>query len=281
MRKSRLRRISRRLSQWALEHMAKPYDSDCLKRSAVVFSPHFDDETLGCGGTILKKTRQGAEVRVIFVTDGNASHSRLISQPELRFIRSNEARNAARLLGLDARHVIFLDYEERKLSERLQPAIEKVTEILQRHRPEEIFLPYSKDPEMDHVVTNRIVLSAARLYGDGMAIYEYPIWFWRHWPWVPLGTTRYRQLLRTTSAILTFELRLLKDFRCRVYVGDVLEQKRLALDQYRSQMTRLRPVAEWRTLPDLSDGQFLECFFQQHEVFRPRRGLGPFDSEAR
>ena len=47
----------------AAAHMA-----DCdLEKSAVVFAPHPDDETLGCGGTIALKVRAGAEVNALRV----------------------------------------------------------------------------------------------------------------------------------------------------------------------------------------------------------------------
>jgi LmbE family N-acetylglucosaminyl deacetylase len=44
----------------------------------VVFSPHPDDETLGCGSTIIKKKRLGADVTIVFMTDGSKSHPHFI-----------------------------------------------------------------------------------------------------------------------------------------------------------------------------------------------------------
>jgi len=39
-------------------------------RSALVLAPHPDDETLGCGATILRKRAAGTPVHVLIVTDG-------------------------------------------------------------------------------------------------------------------------------------------------------------------------------------------------------------------
>jgi hypothetical protein len=36
-----------------------------LGRSSIIFSPHQDDETLGCGGTIIRKKRVGADVKIV------------------------------------------------------------------------------------------------------------------------------------------------------------------------------------------------------------------------
>lgn len=38
----------------------KPLSTKELAASAIIFSPHQDDETLGCGGTIIRK-RQGGQ----------------------------------------------------------------------------------------------------------------------------------------------------------------------------------------------------------------------------
>jgi LmbE family N-acetylglucosaminyl deacetylase len=62
--------------------------------------------------------------------------------------------------------------------------------------------------------------------------------------------------------------RLLKDFTCTVDIRDALETKRAALERYASQMRRLVPDPAWRTLGDVSNGDFLQCFLQEREVFK-------------
>jgi LmbE family N-acetylglucosaminyl deacetylase len=154
-----------------------------MRRPAVVFSPHFDDETLGCGGTIIKKKMAGADVKIVFMTDGSKSHRHLIAEDELKTIRTNEALAVSRLLGLQNGEVIFLGFEETKLNEYADSAAKKVTEVLFRTQPSEVFIPYHKEPLLwseDHLSTNRIVVSALQMFGRKMVVYEYPIWFWHH-----------------------------------------------------------------------------------------------------
>lgn len=67
---------------------------------------------------------------------------------------------------------------------------------------------------------------------------------------------------------------LLRDFNSCVYVGDVLEEKRHALDAYASQMTRLVDDPSWTRLEDVAGGEFLKCFFQEYEVFWERNAEG-------
>lgn len=45
------------------------------QRSAIVFSPHQDDETLGCGGMIALRRAQNIPVSVVFLTDGQGGVS--------------------------------------------------------------------------------------------------------------------------------------------------------------------------------------------------------------
>jgi LmbE family N-acetylglucosaminyl deacetylase len=249
------------------------YDRKDLDKSAIVFSPHFDDETLGCGGIIFKKKQAGADVKIVFMTDGSKSHKHLISEDELRTIRQNEGVACAQVLGLKQEDVLCLKLEETKLKDLEEAAIERVRQILDEQKPEEIFIPYSREPLLwseDHLATTRIIKSALQFYTKDAIVYEYPIWFWFHWPWVELFAPKepLRSVILKNTIDYRFGLRLLQDFRCSVYIGDILENKRAALEQHKSQMTRLLPKSNWSTLGDVSNGDFLKCFFQEHEVFQ-------------
>lgn len=243
-------------------------DEKDLERTATVFSPHPDDETLGCGGTIIKKKRAGAEVKIFFMTDGQKSHSHLISKNKLKCIRVSEALAASRMLGLEENDVAFLEYEDGELSRNQDSAIRKVVEILLLQQPDEVFIPCKRETRnSDHLATNRIVASALQIYKRKATVYEYPIWFWYHQPWVSVPMDTPKDILSALKQSIVSGLSLLKDFRCSVYVGDVLQLKRAILAQYESQMTRLVPDSRWQTLGDISNGEFLECFFQEHEIF--------------
>ncbi len=241
-----------------------------LAGSAVVFSPHQDDETLGCGGTIIKKRRAGAAVKIVFMTDGRQSHGHLIPGDELKIIRAREAVAAAEQLGVAAQDVIFLEFEDGKLGENYDRAVFRVTEVLKQAQPQEVFIPYRQDVRPDHIATQTIVTSALKLIGHTAVIYEYPIWFWYHWPWVSIPFTARRSTLAIlhNSLMAGLGLRLYQEFRWWVDIREVLDLKRTALAQHRSQMTRLIAHPGWLTLSDVSNGEFLACFLQEHEIFR-------------
>jgi LmbE family N-acetylglucosaminyl deacetylase len=247
-----------------------------LGKNAIVFSPHPDDECLGCGGTILRKNQAGATVKLVYMTDGSGSHPGLISKRELKTIRARESRNAAAILGVSGTY--FLDFEDSRLGQHGEPAIERVVEILQEERPEEIFVPYRREPvrqAADHVAATDIVLAALRRYPEPVTIWEYPVWFWLHWPWVDVRQEgcpgiKSRHVARNSLRLL-FGLRAITELRYSVNISEVLEKKIAALAEHRSQMTQLIPGSGWTTLGHVSRGQFLQRFHFDHEFFRCSR----------
>lgn len=238
-------------------------------KPALVFAPHQDDECLGCGGTILLKREAGTEVTIVFMTDGATSHRRFVSGDTLAQIRQEEARQAAGVLGVGNENLRFLDFPDGRLGSCYQEALEEVTALIQQQHADEIFVPYRADGTDDHHATYRIVVDAARKAGRKIRVFEYPVWFWNQWPWVSLRMSPDRAALRTAARILRSSLSvlLLGRFRHGIFVGDLIEKKRRALEQHRSQTTQLMEGVDWPTLKDVSQGEFLNCFFQEFEVF--------------
>jgi LmbE family N-acetylglucosaminyl deacetylase len=248
--------------------------ADAMSTSAVVFAPHPDDETLGCGGTIVKKIRAGARVSMVVMTDGRGSHGALMAEERIGEIRARETKDAAARLGIAAERLHRLGFRDRELADYSAGALEQVGRILERETPSEIYVPYLHESPPDHVVTRRVALEAARRKLAAVTVCEYPVWFWFHWPWVPYPLDNRRDLPRVLAEHAAAASRLIRDFNACVYVGDVLDEKRHALDAYASQMTRLVEDPSWATLWDVADGEFLQCFFQEYEVFWERRIQG-------
>jgi hypothetical protein len=62
-------------------------------------------------------------------------------------------------------------------------------------------------------------------------------------------------------------LNLIKNFRYGVDIEDILELKRNALAEHKSQTQQLISNCQWLTLSDVANGEFLDCFFQKYEFF--------------
>lgn len=238
--------------------------------SSMVFAPHQDDETLGCGGTLILKCRAGAPVQLVFMTDGSTSHRQFMDEGELRSLRKTEAIDAAEALGVAPEDVHFLDIPDGMVKGFHADAVEKVVALLERYHPQEVYVPYRFDGVPDHEGTHAVVVEAVEKAHRTADICEYPIWFWNRWPWVPLELRGDRETVESLGRIFKdrFGRRHFREFRSGVYIRDVLAGKREALSRHRSQMGILIPGTAWPTLADVSGGEFLRCFFQDFEVFR-------------
>lgn len=92
--------------------------------SVMVFAPHCDDETLGCGGMLAHSVGNGADVRVVLVTNGDGfrlaagtAFRKLRVTPEecirLAYRRQLETLRALSRLGVAPKMVTFLGYPDR------------------------------------------------------------------------------------------------------------------------------------------------------------------------
>lgn len=91
--------------------------------TVLVVSPHPDDESLCCGGLIHEARLAGAQVAVVWITNGDAFRwSAMVAEHRLRpragnyrdfaTRRAGEARTAAAALGLKADSLFFLGYPD-------------------------------------------------------------------------------------------------------------------------------------------------------------------------
>jgi LmbE family N-acetylglucosaminyl deacetylase len=260
-------RLTRRFRRLLISR-SREMTADMLQRPAIVFSPHQDDETLGCGGTIIRKTAAGAEVQVVFMTDGRQSHKHLLDPERLSEIRRCEARAACGVLGVPEANITFLNFPDGELLGHKEQAAAEVRQILDSSTAVELYLPYQGEPTDDHRATHAVLQAALAGQERAYTIFEYIVWFWHHWPWVSLfqGDAPNRWFVIKNSVRARFGLSLLR-FRSSVPVAAVREQKTAALQQHKSQMTKLFDNPSWLTLYDVSEGEFLNNSFQEHELF--------------
>ena len=149
---------------------------------ALIFAPHQDDATLGCGGMILLKRLEGVAVRIVYVTDGSASHRShpLLLPPDLVARRRREALAAAAVLGVEEAGIRFLGAPDGTLNRLASPAaaelVEKIASLLREFRPNEIFVPCRRDGSSEHEAAFGLVARARAAAGIPVRLLEYPIW---------------------------------------------------------------------------------------------------------
>jgi LmbE family N-acetylglucosaminyl deacetylase len=224
---------------------AEDMTSQTATRSCLVLAPHPDDETLGCGATIMRKVAAGTPVQVVVAADGRYAYpSSTLSVDTLVEIREEEARRACAILGLPCENIAFLRFEDCRLADHRRLLRNRLFDIFDAMNPEEIFVSSIIDNHPDHRVLAELGRELAQARHDRFPVlYEYPIWFWDPRIW------RVRHLLELRPRIVKTE-----EFRMR---------KREAIGAYRSQVTN--SVVETGSAP-LRKG-FVRQFLRPEEIF--------------
>jgi LmbE family N-acetylglucosaminyl deacetylase len=143
--------------------------------SAVILAAHPDDEVLGAGGTIARLAAAGARLRVVAVTDGEASHPGrgAAAQDELAQRRHQERAAALRALGAGRTEIIRLGLPDSGgLAGRAAELAACVPELTAGFAV--CLAPWESDLHADHEAVGR----AAR--GTTARLFFYPVWMW-HW----------------------------------------------------------------------------------------------------
>lgn len=264
-----LRRIAAARHDQRLTERLPALEEDALRRPSVIVAPHPDDETLGCGGLACRMIAAGTPVHFVIVTDGAASHP-VIPGPELRRIREAEAIEAVVRLGGTPDSVSFLGIPDGKAMRHVEEIASGLGEIFASFGPSQVFVPHPEDPMPDHIAVHRGTLEALRRRGAPVIVYEYPVWYWFHWPWVPIGghpVGLWKKALKQ-SFRAGFGTGALRSLNVRVDIAPELPRKRLALAAHASQTQRPDGVGDWPVLADLGAGGFVARLVSEREMFR-------------
>ena len=112
----------------------------------LVIAPHPDDEILGCGGTLLRRKAEGAELGWLIVT-GISEQAGWPSERVQQ--RDAEIVQVAELIGFS--EVVNLRLPPTHLDEMpMGDLIGKFSEVFKSFQPEEVFLPHRADVHTDH-----------------------------------------------------------------------------------------------------------------------------------
>lgn len=149
-------------------------------RRVLLFSPHPDDDVIGCGGALSLHREAGSEVRVVHVFDGA-----LGGDPR---VRRAEAEASARQLG-------GLELEFWGLPEGHSPAtaeelagVRRVRGLCAEFEPDLIYAPWHGEAHGDHRTVARVVRTALALRADAGTGRAPAAWGYE--VWTPLAATR-------------------------------------------------------------------------------------------
>ena len=183
----------------------------------LVIAPHSDDEVLGCGGLISKIKNEGGKVFVLIFNLGFEKDDTKESQEK----RKNEVREAMNVLKVDDYHLVH-DQPDNNRDLDIEPlhslieVIENTSNVsLEKIAPTIVAIPTIFSHHQDHVHVHHACIAALRPISTPISnivlSYEAP----EHSRW---------------SASGVFEPNLF------VEIDDVIENKIMAFNKYRSQI---------------------------------------------
>lgn len=138
-------------------------------KKVVVVSPHPDDETIGCAGAICTHCEKGAEVTILFVTNGENGLP-LQLRKENRSYRQEEAKQACEILGV--KEYVWLGFEDGKLSKDIKKVKEVLACSIGNLSPELVYIPSYFEEHPDHLAVCSAMVECDSYYKGLVSLYE-------------------------------------------------------------------------------------------------------------
>tara|TARA_B100000963_G_C22598601_1_gene659135 strand:- start:379 stop:1077 length:699 start_codon:yes stop_codon:yes gene_type:complete len=135
------------------------FDAKLMNKSVLIIVAHPDDETIGCGGTILKHVSEGDTVNVITLTDGVSSRSSVSFE-------DNKARNEAAVNAINALGANWIGSGEFPDNNMDSIPILKIIKFVESFKesfyPDIIYTHSPSDLNVDHTIAAKATLTAFR-----------------------------------------------------------------------------------------------------------------------
>ena len=113
-----------------------------MKNKILVVSVHPDDETLGCGGTLLKHKHNGDEIYWLICT-------KIDEDSDYYAVRENEIKQVSDIYKFDG--VFSLGLKTMRVDEySMSDLIGKISKVINEVEPSIIYLPFKGDVHSDH-----------------------------------------------------------------------------------------------------------------------------------
>ncbi|MBR6979988.1 MAG: PIG-L family deacetylase [Prevotella sp.] len=123
---------------------------------------HADDETLGCGGTILKHKAQGDVINWLLLTGPTLEHPNHFTQQHIDE-RSKRVQRVADAYGYDSLEYLALPTQLLHTLD-LRDIIKRVSEVIKRIKPNVIYMMFANDVHSDHRVAFDAVYSCTKSF---------------------------------------------------------------------------------------------------------------------
>ena len=126
----------------------------------VVIAPHPDDETLGCGGTLLRHKAEGDSIHWVIMTTLNDKGD---YDKERVATRKEEIKYVASEYGFES--VYQTNYITTELDVvPVKDLIDEVSTLFHEIKPDTIYVPFGNDVHSDHKVVFDVVASCSKSF---------------------------------------------------------------------------------------------------------------------
>lgn len=179
----------------------------------LVVAPHADDETLGVGGTILRRKSEGSRVGWLIITSVSVQNGWSESESQKR---EQEIADITKFYSFD--DVFRLEFAPAGIDMvPMRNVVSTISDIVADFMPTEIFIPHGSDVHSDHRIVSQAAISASK-------------WF--------RNPSVKRLLAYETLSETDFSASDAYSFRPNVYfdISPYLDQKLSALNLYESQL---------------------------------------------
>lgn len=130
-----------------------------MSKNVLVIATHPDDETLGCGGTLLRHKAEGDHIYWCIVTKMDEKST----PPERIATRQNEIETVAALY--DFTEIIQLPFITTEIDRySATEFIGAFSDIIRQIQPHTLYLPYQHDVHSDHRLTFEAVFSCTKSF---------------------------------------------------------------------------------------------------------------------
>lgn len=129
-------------------------------KKVLIVAVHPDDETLGCGGTLLKHKTAGDAVHWLIVTSIQEQHGFGASTVETR---RREIEAVSAMYGFDG--VYNLDFPTMQLDDiPFKKLISSISDVFGQVEPDIVYLPFKGDVHTDHQIAFKAAYSSAKSF---------------------------------------------------------------------------------------------------------------------
>ena len=184
-----------------------------MPNRVIVIAPHPDDETLGVGGTLLRRKAEGATIAWVIVTKISADlgwSEQTVKQ------REYEIRRIKELYEFDK--VYTLNFQTTQLDAiPISEIVQAISNVFKEFGPEEVFVPHPADIHTDHRIVYNAVTACTK---------------WFRYPSVK------RVLAYETLSETEFGLGTDQAFRTNIFIdiANFFSKKLVAMDIYASEV---------------------------------------------